>query len=305
MYAASRGRTPCQQATTSQRWRALLRLAGAAAIQGLGMSGVVILANLLVSGDSLAPRVIGGLINLGLVVGLGALNRRIVPHFSGELIERINARRVRVALTLDRVQYAYEDDGFCVGPVSLTARGGELVIIRGGNGSGKTTLIRALAGLYTPTGGGVRLCDTRITADYLAWYQSHITAIFTGHHLFDAPYGLDAKEDEVAALLDRFGLSEVLRLGRGRFSRTALSSAQSKRLAMVVALLERRPVLVFDEWDAHQDPGLRAFHYETLLPELLAQGRIVFAVSHDARHFSRAGHLLHLDGGRMVVEPGA
>ena len=184
-----------------------------------------------------------------------------------------------------------------MGPVSLTARGGELVIIRGGNGSGKTTLMRTLAGLYTTTGGGVRLCDERIGADNLAWYQSHITGIFTGHHLFDAPYGLDAKEDEVTALLERFDLSEVVRLERGRFSRTALFSGQSKRLAMVVALLERRPVLVFDEWDSHQDPGLRAFYHETLLPELLAQGRVVFAVSHDARRFSRADHLLHLDGG--------
>jgi putative ATP-binding cassette transporter len=527
-------------AMSPEERRALYGLAGAAALQGLGMSGVVILANLLVSGESVALRVIGGLINLGLVVGLGALNRRILPRFSDALVERINARRVRVAdrmratplrvherhpelsnavnaefdqldnlpsvlatlgvmtatislstlfiaqlskvgllvwliivaamvihhrhtraelgrvgptlagarrrlaqalrarlmghaqlqhdarardesredlmalerggatsqdrlnsaqgaglawgedvlllglgvilfrlpestgldattryqlttmilsisgmtlvvvgllmqsrlivgayerllaleaelspppgppptraplapgpqltLTLERVQYAYEDGGFCVGPVSLTVRGGELVIIRGGNGSGKTTLMRALAGLYTPTGGGVRLCGERIGADNLAWYQSHITAIFTGHHLFDAPYGLDAKEDEVAALLDRFGLSEVVRLERGRFSRTSLSSGQSKRLAMVVALLERRPVLVFDEWDSHQDPGLRAFYYETLLPELLAQGRVVFAVSHDTRRFAHADHLLHLDGGRMVTETGA
>ncbi len=206
-----------------------------------------------------------------------------------------------LVLEVEKLTYAYEA-GFTMGPVNLRVQGGELVIIRGGNGSGKTTLMRTLAGLYPASSGIVKLNGRRISTADLPWYQSHITAIFVDQHLFDALYGLNADPEEVATLLARFGLQEVVELRDGHFSRTALSSGQRKRLAMVVALLEHRPIIILDEWDSHQDPGLRAFYYDTLLPELQARGMIVLAVSHDQRRFHLADRLLHLEGGQVVVE---
>ena len=41
-------------------------------------------------------------------------------------------------------------------------------------------------------------------------------------------------------------------LGHSLFSTTDLSTGQRKRLALVNAWLEERPVLVFDEWAADQ-----------------------------------------------------
>ena len=73
-------------------------------------------------------------------------------------------------------------------------------------------------------------------------------------------------------------------------------------LAMVVALLEDRPLCVFDEWTANQDPEMTHWFYDELLPELLAAGKTVIAVSHDDRFFSRAAHLVTMEQGRVVRE---
>ena len=82
----------------------------------------------------------------------------------------------------------------------------------------------------------------------------------------------------------------------------ALAGSQRVRLAMVIALLEDRPICVFDEWTANQDPETTWMYYDTLLPELSAQGKTVIAVSHDDRFFDRADHLIRLDKGRVVVD---
>ena len=89
----------------------------------------------------------------------------------------------------------------------------------------------------------------------------------------------------------------------GRFTSVELSSGQRKRLALVVALLEDRPVLVFDEWAADQDPGFRHFFYRTILRDLKARGKTIVAVTHDDRYFDQADRVLKMDFGQFVDGP--
>jgi putative ATP-binding cassette transporter len=187
---------------------------------------------------------------------------------------------------------------FTVGPIDLTLRRGEVVFITGSNGSGKTTLMKLLTGLYTPDQGTLRLDDEELTDPAL--YRSLFTSVFMDHHLFGPAYGIDVSDrNRVQALLRRFNLEGIVRLEHGRFAPLQLSTGQRKRLAMVVALLEDRPVYVLDEWAAHQDPYLRRYFYETLLPELRAAGKTIVAISHDARFFHLADRRLHLVQGQL------
>jgi len=67
-------------------------------------------------------------------------------------------------------------------------------------------------------------------------------------------------------------------------------------------VLEGRPICLFDELAADQDPTFRRCFYEDVLPELKAQGRTLLIVSHDDAYFSSADRLIRLDAGQIVAD---
>ena len=71
---------------------------------------------------------------------------------------------------------------------------------------------------------------------------------------------------------------------------------------MVVAYLEQRPFLVFDEWAADQDPVFKEVFYRQLLPELKAAGKTVFVISHDDKYFDCADKLLRMEHGQLAEQ---
>jgi putative ATP-binding cassette transporter len=86
-----------------------------------------------------------------------------------------------------------------------------------------------------------------------------------------------------------------------RFTNIHLSTGQRKRLALVVSYLEDKPVYVFDEVAADQDPHFRRYFYETLLPELKSSGKTVIVVSHDDRYFGAGDRVLQMDYGKLAT----
>ena len=84
-----------------------------------------------------------------------------------------------------------------------------------------------------------------------------------------------------------------------RFTRTELSTGQRKRLALVAALLEAKPILVLDEWAADQDPHFRRKFYDELLPRMKAAGKTIIAVTHDERYFHIADRHFHMEEGQL------
>jgi putative ATP-binding cassette transporter len=217
------------------------------------------------------------------------------------------ARPFRASLQLDGVTYSYshgpghERDRFVLGPIDLTLRPEELVIVAGGNGSGKTTLIKVLTGLYTPDAGQVRLDGRAVSAEGLEDYRQLFSVVFAGGHLFKTLIGLDRPGlDELARDgLVRLGLDDLVRVDAGAFSTTELSEGQRKRLALLTALLEDRPVYVLDEWASHQDPEFKKVFYGEILPGLRARGKTVVAVTHDEEFFRVADRVIRLEGGWM------
>lgn len=85
-----------------------------------------------------------------------------------------------------------------------------------------------------------------------------------------------------------------------KFSTTDISSGQKKRLALVAAVMEDRPVYVFDEWAAEQDPHFRGYFYETLVPAFKAQRKTVIAVTHHDQYFHLADSVVKMDYGRIM-----
>ena len=71
-------------------------------------------------------------------------------------------------------------------------------------------------------------------------------------------------------------------------------------------MLEDRPICIFDEWAANQDPSFKQIFYHKLLPELRAAGKALLVISHDESHFDIADRVIRLQDGRLArrVAPG-
>ena len=190
--------------------------------------------------------------------------------------------------------------GFRVGPIDLSLRPGEIVFIAGGNGSGKSTLLLLLLALYRPLGGQLVWNGAAVRPHNAARYRQLFSVVFADFHLFDRLYGLrDTDPGRVDDLLRRFGLDRKVKFVDGAFSTLDLSTGQRKRLAMIGALLENKPIMVFDEWAADQDVTSRDYYYTKLLPELKAQGKTIVAVTHDDRYYGVADRVIYMEQGSI------
>jgi putative ATP-binding cassette transporter len=193
------------------------------------------------------------------------------------------------------------DESFVLGPVSLTLYRGDLVFLVGGNGSGKTTLAKLLIGLYTPQSGEIRLDGEKLDTTNLESYRALFSVVFSDFYLFESLLGLESPnlDDRAREYLADLQLSHKLAVEDGKLSTLDLSQGQRKRLALLTAYLEDRPIYLFDEWAADQDPLFKELFYRKLLPELKARGKTVFVISHDDRYYSIADRIIKLGDGRI------
>lgn len=214
------------------------------------------------------------------------------------------------AIEMTGIQFRYVDKfseaTFKIGPIDFSLHPGELVFITGGNGSGKSTFLRVLAGLYPPDSGQIRLNGQQINDETRDKYRSLMSAIFFDYHLFRKLYGIpDPEPAEVDQLLRQFRLDTKTGVTNGEFRTLDLSGGQRRRLALIVSLLEKRPILLLDEWTAEQDPEFRRKFYDELLPDLMRAGATVVVITHDDRYLNEL-HLparrIHMDEGRIVEQ---
>jgi putative pyoverdin transport system ATP-binding/permease protein len=199
--------------------------------------------------------------------------------------------------------YKHERDSsfFTLGPIDLAFNPGELVFIIGGNGSGKSTLVKLITGLYAPEDGSIRMNGATITPENRERYRQNFSAVFSDFYLFDRLLGLDRSnlDPQTQDYLVRLQLDHKVQVQDGVLSTTALSQGQRKRLALLTAYLEDRPIYVFDEWASDQDPVFKEIFYSQLLPELRNRGKTVLVISHDDRYFDCADRIVKLDYGKV------
>ncbi len=212
------------------------------------------------------------------------------------------------SIELRNARYAFEvaepgGEGFALGPINLKIDAGETLFIVGENGSGKTTLIKLLLGLYHPTSGALLFNGKPVGDLDLDAYRQLFSAVFSDYFLFEElPEQRGALAATAADYLERLDIADKVRIENGRFSTIDLSTGQRKRLALIHAYLEHRPIMMFDEWAADQDPTFRRVYYTELLPELKAMAKTLIVVSHDDRYFETADRIIRLDNGRIVED---
>lgn len=176
---------------------------------------------------------------------------------------------------------------------------GEMIFMQGGNGSGKSTFMRILSGLEEGCKGGITVDGTAITEIGRANYRSLFSLVMADFHLFDGFYRngevnkeLFYKWVQILELTEKVKNAKIL-------PTVELSSGQKKRMALLAAIMEDRPILLFDEVAADFDPHFREKYYREILPQLKAEGRTIFVISHDDRYFDIADRLLTMREGRL------
>jgi len=209
-------------------------------------------------------------------------------------------------LVLDGVTHVYKAgtaEQFELGPIDLRIEPGELIFLIGGNGSGKTTLAKLIIGLYEPAQGQIRLDGETVTEANRDDYRQSFSVVFYDFFLFDRLFGIDREtlSSKGQQYLAELQLDDKVRLDEDRLSTRDLSQGQRKRLALLNAYLEDRPIYVFDEWASDQDPMFKRIFYYEILPDLKARGKTVIAISHDDRYYGVADRLVKLERGRLVA----
>jgi putative ATP-binding cassette transporter len=236
--------------------------------------------------------------DLGLSLATaGRVSAGIAPSSVPRDWQRLDFRGVTFSYPLD-----VDGQAFVLGPLDLTFDRGQLIFLVGGNGSGKSTFVKVLTGLYEAQAGAMHLDDVAITRENREWYCQHFSAVFSDFYLFDRLLGLEGADLDARAqrLLVELELDAKLQIVDGALSTTALSQGQRKRLALLTAFLEDRPIFVFDEWAADQDPHYREIFYQRLLPGLRARGKTVFVISHDDRYYHLGDRIVRLEYGRTL-----
>ena len=210
------------------------------------------------------------------------------------------------SLDASGISYTYtnklvEKKGFSIGPLNFRLNSREIIFIVGGNGSGKSTLLKLLTGLYIPNAGEIRYNNKLVNEAQLQKYRHLFSTIFTDFHLFDRMYGMRKKnKGKLEKWLTELRIDDKTGYEEDRFTNTNLSTGQRKRLALAVSIVERKPILVFDEVAADQDPEFRNHFYTTLLPHLRDLGHSIIAVTHDEHYFHTADKILKMHDGHWT-----
>lgn len=206
-------------------------------------------------------------------------------------------------ITLRNVETRYdsrETSSFALGPLDFELKSGEVVFLVGSNGSGKTTFMNLLCGLLEPTAGEIALDGKVLAPEDMDAYRAQFSAIFTQFHVFRQLYGLENVSPEKAdEMIEKVFLTGITQIRGEGISRIDLSAGQKRRLALAVALLEDRNILVLDEFVADQDPEKRDYFFRTLLPWLKSQGKTVVVSTHDLGWLECCDRVITFDNGKM------
>ncbi|MFZ5637354.1 MAG: ATP-binding cassette domain-containing protein [Pseudomonadota bacterium] len=221
------------------------------------------------------------------------------PAEASSSIRRLEARAIT---------YAYERDGepdLVIGPIDVVLHAGESLFIAGGNGSGKTTAGKMLCGLYTPHSGTLRVDDVEIDDANRDLYRERVAALFSDFSLFRSLAGSDYDRRVTDSASEMFERTRLAHLGLSRESlldqAAHFSTGERRRVALLLLLMENRPIVLFDEFAAEQDADHKLWFYDELLPWLKRSGKIVIAITHDMRFLDRADLCMTFDRGRPPV----
>ncbi len=214
-------------------------------------------------------------------------------------------------LNLENISYRYKNaQGTAVSGITYAFEEGKVYAIVGPSGSGKSTLLSLLAGLDSPTEGGVFFQGESLAGlDLDRYRRESVSMIFQAFHLFPLltvmenvcfPMELrkvapkDAKP-YAASLLEGVGITKEQ---MGRFP-SKLSGGEQQRVAIARSLASGARVILGDEPTGNLD-GANTQNIIDILGSLAHEkGYCVIIVTHDIEVAEAADVALRMKDGEM------
>ncbi|MEX1300972.1 MAG: ABC transporter ATP-binding protein [Desulfotignum sp.] len=173
--------------------------------------------------------------------------------------------------------------------LSLSVRHGEKVALTGPSGSGKSTVLRCILGLVMPDSGTITILGEPLTHHNIWQKRRHIAYVAqepdlgTGSvkEVIETPFTFRANADlrdnlaRLPAIMERFNLPQPLLAKQI----TRLSGGEKQRIALVIAILLDRPIVLLDEASSALDTKNKQAVADYFRQ---ADSTTVLSVAHDA-----------------------
>ena len=192
-----------------------------------------------------------------------------------------------------------------LGPIDLSVKPGEFVVIVGASGCGKSTLLNAVGGHVQPAQGSVRLAGKLVERP-----QRTVATVFQKANLF--PWlsvrdnvALGLKLNGVSASLRRQRAEEMLELvglgGLGDRPPYELSGGMQQRVALARALAGKPSLLLMDEPFSALDAITRVRMQKELVAIWKRTGTSIIFITHDVDEALALGQRVVVLGGSPGV----
>ena len=190
---------------------------------------------------------------------------------------------------------------------------GETVAILGASGSGKSTLLSIMAGLDTPSNGGVVLAGQNLFEmsedERAAWRGQHLGFVFQNFQLM----GHLTAQENVMLPLELAGTANASQLAKDILAQVGLaerlrhfpkvmSGGEQQRVALARAFVVQPQLLLADEPTGSLDAQTGESIMDLMLNMNKARGTTLILVTHDQKLAQRCDRSLTLEAGSLISQ---